>query len=133
MEIMPAKKIRKILRKQYPKLKHIWIFERKLMLLPDEKVYEILKNLIARENQFKKGLFECDAFAMLANSQIKLKISELDSPSSWAFGQASMAVPKKGIHNMNIFITENYEVKLFEPQNNEIIQPNKEIVFFVRM
>ena len=133
MKVIKTKKIRKILRKQYPKLKHIWIFERKLILLPDEKVNEILNNLTTRNYQFKSRLFECDAFAIVANAEVKIKIAELEMPYSWAFGQASMAYPKKGIHNMNIFITENFEIRLFEPQTNIITNPNNEVVFYVRV
>lgn len=133
MEIITAKELRKILRKQYPKLKHIWIFEQRLSLLPEKQVKKLLCSLKTKEYQFKAKLFECDAFAMAANAEVKEKISDLDLEYSWAFGQASMAYPKKGIHNMNIFITENHEIKLFEPQTNIIINPDNETVFFVRM
>lgn len=133
MEIIPAKEARKILREQYPKLKHIWIFGRKLILLPYEKVYEILGSLTTYENKFKKGSFECEAFSILAHSEVKIKIASLDLPFSWAFGHASMAYPKKGIHNMNIFITEDHKVRLFEPQTNMIARPNDETVFFMEI
>lgn len=133
MEIIPAKKIREILRKQYPKLKHIWIFKRKLVLLPPEKVSEILRSITTYKNKFKKGSFECEDFSIVAHSEVKIKIAALDLPFSWAFGHASMVYPKRGVHNKNIFITEDYGIRLFEPQTNITVRPNNETVFFMEI
>lgn len=131
MKTIKTKEVRRILRKQYPKLKHIWLFEPKWVLLPGKQVQDILHGLNAREHQFKKRLFECDAFAMTANAEVKKIIADLDLSYSWAFWQAAVAYPRKGIHNQNIFINEHHEVKLFEPQRNSITNPDNGIVFFV--
>lgn len=133
METITAKEIRKILRKQYPKLKHIWIFERELILLPGSQVDKILSGITAYKYPFKKKTFECEAFGIVAHAQIKIKIAELNLPYSWVFGHASVAYPRRGIHNQNIFITEDFKIKIFEPQTNIITNPNNETVFFVEM
>ena len=134
MKIVTTSKIRKILKKQWKQLKHIWIFDRKLVLLSSEQINSILKGIDIYKKQFKNELFDCDDFALVTNAFVKLKVAELQFPHNWAFGEVSMMHPEIGIHNQNIFITEDFEIKLFEPQANKIILPNKgEIVFYVRI
>ena len=133
MKIITAKEIRKILRRQWPKLRHIWIFDKKLVVLPDNQVNIILEGIDVYKQQFKNELFDCDDFALVANAFVKIKGSELCLSYSWAFGEASIYYPEKGIHNQNIFITEDFEIRLFEPQKNEITLPDNETVFYVRI
>lgn len=132
MKVITAKETRKILRKQYPKLRHIWIFSRKVVLCSDDNIDLLLKKIEAYKCKFKKKVFECEAFALVANAEVKKIIAKLDVPYPLTFGEAAMVYPKRGIHNMNIFITEKYEIRLFEPQTNIITRPNGETVFYVR-
>ena len=127
-----ASKIREVLQCQWPNLKHIWIFDRKLELLTQEQSEEILQGITVYKKQFKDELFDCDDFALVAHAFVKLKSAELLLPNSWAFGEVSLFYPQKGIHNQNIYITEDLKVKLFEPQTNITTNPNQEIAFYAR-
>ena len=133
MKTITADKARKILRKQYPQLKHIWIFDKKLVVLSDEQVDKILQGISVYEQRFKVELFDCDDFALVANAFVKLETSQAALSHPWAFGECSFVHPERGAHNQNIFITEGLKVKLYEPQNQEITLPDGEIVFYVRM
>lgn len=133
MKIITAKKAREILRKQWPQLKHIWIFERKIILLSDDDIAGILENIEVHKKQYKSDVFECEEFALVTHSDVVLQTLGLGLPYNRAFGEAAMIHPTIGIHNQNIFITEDEEIRLFEPQANKIILPKGEIVFYVRM
>jgi len=169
MKIVATNKVREILEKQYSQLKHIWVFDKKLILLPGEQakeilisiapqkiafvmallkateikdseenkkkqLAEILKKADAYNQPFKDQLFDCDDYGLVANAFVKLKVAELNFSYNWAFGECSLINSNGDVHNQNIFITENLEVRLFEPQANQIILPRKgETVFYVRM
>jgi len=133
MKTITASKAREILKKQWSKLKHIWIFDRKLVLLPPKQIADVLKGIEVHKKQFKEQLFDCDDFALVSNAFVKLKVAELNFPYNWAFGEVFLVDPERGTHNQNIFITEDFKVMLYEPQNNEIIIPTEEIVFYVRI
>jgi len=134
MKIVATSKVREILKKQYKQLKHIWIFDKKLVLLPSGQIDSILKGIDVYKRQFKDELFDCDDFALVTNAFVKLKVASLQFPHNWAFGECSLMYSDGEIHNQNIFISENLEVRLFEPQTNKIILPGKgETVFYVRM
>jgi len=133
MKIVSAREVRKILRKQWPQLKHIWIFDRKLILLPQEKIDFILKGISVYKQQFKDELFDCDDYALVANAFIKLEVAKLKLDHNCVFGEAAMVHPEIGIHNQNVYITEDFKIKLFEPQANKTILPNGETVFYVRI
>jgi len=143
MKIVATNKVREILEKQYSQLKHIWVFDKKLILLPGEQAKEILISIAPQKiafvadayNQpFKDQLFDCDDYGLVANAFVKLKVAELNFSYNWAFGECSLINSNGDVHNQNIFITENLEVRLFEPQANQIILPRKgETVFYVRM
>jgi len=133
MKTITADKAREILKQKFPGLKHIWIFDRRLVLLPDKQVEEVLKEIEVYKKQFKDQLFDCDDFALVANAFVKLRIAERNLPYNWAFGEVSLVNPERGTHNQNIFITEDFKAKLYEPQNSEITLPGGEIVFYVRI
>lgn len=151
MKTITTSLVRKILKNRFSGLRHIWIFDRKLALLPDEQAEEVLKRAerhkkqleeILRKEfeaskkalQFKDQLFDCDEYAVIALAFVKLEIAMLDLSHTWAFGEISLVAPEKGVHNQNFFITEDLKVKLYEPQANKIILPSKgETVFYVRI
>lgn len=134
MKIITADKLCEILIGQWPQLEHIWRFDKKFVVLPNKQVDEILKGIDVYKNQFKNELFDCDDFALVVNAFVKLEVAKLSLPHNLAFGEAAMMHPRIGVHNQNVFITEDFEVKLFEPQANKIILPGKgEIVFYVRI
>ncbi len=140
MKTLTRKKTTEILCKQkgWEKLKYIWMFDRKLVLLPDEQIEEILSGIEAYKKQFKDQIsaFDgeaCDDHSLVANAFVKLKIAELKLPYTWAFADISATNSEKmGVHNQNLFIRENYEIQLYEPQDNKITLPKGEIPFYVR-
>ena len=71
---------------------------------------------------------------LVMNAFMKLKIASMKLPYNCAFGEASMMHLTKGIHNQNIFITDDLKIKLYEPQTSKIVDPGqKESVFYVRI
>lgn len=83
---------------------------------------------------FSDEKFDCDDFALVTNAFVKLKIAAMELLHNGAIGEASMIHPIKGIHNQNIFITDDLKVKLYEPQADQIIEPGQgESIFYVRM
>lgn len=133
MVTISAQKIRELLKVQFPELRHIWIFDKRFVLLSRARVDDILEGVDAFKNTYKDELFDCDDFALVANAFVKLKSVELGLPNSWAFGEVSLVHPEKGVHNQNIYITEDFKIKLFEPQNNQSTDHNNETVFYVRI
>ena len=140
-----AKQTREILKTQWPELKHIWGFDKRFTLFSSAEIENILKEVTeiineVSEKYFEKKMifsdekFDCDDFALVTNAFVKLKIATMELLHNGAIGEASMIHPIKGIHNQNIFVTDDLKVKLYEPQAAKIIEPGQgESIFYVRM
>ena len=133
MQTITSNKLCEVLQKQWPQLEHIWRFDKKFILLSDSDVEGIQKNIEVHKKQYKSDVFECEEFALITHAAVVLQTLGLGLLYNRAFGECSLIHPTKGVHNQNIFITEDLKVKLYEPQNQEITLPNGEIVFYVRM
>ena len=134
MDTITAKEVREMLMDLWPQLRHIWIFDRRLTLIPFLKAKEILDESTIRNEIFKNEVFDCDDFALVTNAMVKLETAKLKLKYPWAFGEAAMIQTDLTIHNQNILITEDLRVKLYEPQTGEFFEPGEgENLFYVRM
>ena len=135
IKIIATKQIREILRTQWPGLQHIWIFDKRLILLPLNQIKTILDSIYKKHRyQFQDETFDCDDFALVMNAYMKIEIASMNLSHNGAFGEASMIHSTMGIHNQNIFITDDLKVKLYEPQSDRTIEPGQgETIFYVRM
>ena len=135
METITAKQTREILRKRWPDLKHIWIFDRRLTLPILQNVQQALNDVQGWPGRFYHELFDCDDYALVTHALIKGWVASRDKKPTynWAFGECSMDSPDLGIHNQNIFITDDHKVWFYDPQNRQMIEPKNEKTFYVRM
>ena len=134
MDAITAKEVREMLTGLWPQLRHIWIFDRRLTLVPFSEIKDLLQNSAIRNEIFKEELFDCDDFALVTNAMVKLETAKLKLKYPWAFGEAAMIQTDLIIHNQNILITDDLRVKLYEPQTGEFFEPGEgENLFYVRM
>ena len=136
MKEVSAEKVRNILRQQWPELKYVWVFDRRVSLLSCTAAENLLDNLQGFAQRFEYELFDCDDFSLVANAFVKLKIaSERETYKyNWAFGEVMGEQPGVGVHIQNLFITDDEEVFYYEPQLRQIQRPDpNDKAFFVRI
>lgn len=136
MKEVSAEKVRDILRKQWPELKYVWVFDRRLSLLLYEDAENILDNLQGSAQRFEYELFDCDDFSLVAHAFVKLKIaSERETYKyNWAFGEMMGEQYGVGVHIQNLFITDDEKVFYYEPQLRQIQRPDPhDSAIFVRI
>ena len=138
MKEVSAKTVRDILRKQWPELKYVWVFDRRVSLLSYADAENILDNLQGFAQRFEYELFDCDDFSLVTNAFVKLKIaSERETYKyNWAFGEVmgTTHLPGQGVHIQNLFITDDEKVFYYEPQLRQIQRPDPhDSAYFVRI
>ena len=136
MEEISAKKVRGILRKQWPALKYVWVFDRRLSLLSYTDAENLLKNLRGFTQRFEYELFDCDDFSLVTNAFVKLRIAKQHETYryNWAFGEVMGEQYGVGVHMQNLFITDDEEVFYYDPQLRQIQRPDPhDSAFFVRI
>lgn len=127
-----SNKIREILKKRWSSLKYIWLFDMIYTAIDIEKFESIVEPVIQK---FHPGKFDCDKFAMVLHAKIVTKISDDDSFSQTiTFGQIMMKhIISEEIHAINILITPDEKINLFEPQGGYFVNGKNLKPFFVRI
>jgi hypothetical protein len=132
MKTIGSADIRTILTAQWPDLKHIWLFDYLYVAVDEDRFKLILEDVKTIERSFDKNVFDCDDFSHVTSAFIKLAASAIFKHGI-AFGEVAVRQMWGGVHCLNVLITPNEKVRLFEPQSREFIDGQVMKPFFVRI
>ena len=113
--LITSKQIKKRLFRLFPELTVPWLRDEAYELPSLEQVKEFLKRSKVNEYHFVDEVFDCDDFALQLHAEVKREFH-------WAFGEAfgDRFNGEEKLHNSNIFMADNYEIYLVEPQTDKI-------------
>ena len=123
MKNLTANRIRKILKKKWPKLKYVWLFNSNYTAIDIETFKDVILNLQPIEQKFDSKKFDCDKFALVTQALVSL-VTAKDSSIDYdiAFGQIVIKHKiSKEIHAINVLIDSNEKIHLMEPQGRHFV------------
>jgi hypothetical protein len=132
MRIIHSSELRTIIKKQWPELLHVWLFDQTYAAV-DVETFLNYYSKIEEMPEFDFNKFDCDDFSLLTHARIKL-IASKDLPHSIAFGEITVRREDIGdVHNLNVLISDDSKALLYEPQGEIFIDGANMKPFFLRM
>lgn len=120
-----ATDLKKEIKKIFPKLKYLWVWQHEFFVPSIEEIKEDLKLIRVDKIEYIPDKVDCDVFSLLLHSRIvELDISQ-DRPHK-ALGQVFVDRCKgeNKLHKCNVVYTTS-GLYFIEGQNNDIWIPNK--------
>jgi hypothetical protein len=138
-----SRQIRKELKEIWPRLRHIWLFDRNFSIPTVEELKGILEEInnykvadVGLHDLYNVGdVWDCDDFSMLASAFVrvnwKLKNNRLPLPFGRAMGNEFRGMPI--LHSLNICITQEgiYFVDYDDGGRLWKASPDNDTVFYV--
>ena len=137
------RQIRKDLREMWPKLRHIWLFDRNFSIPTVDELKSILEEInnykvanVGLKDLYNIGdVWDCDDFSVLATAFVrinwKLKDNKLPIPFGRAMGNEFRGMPI--LHSLNICITQDgfYFIDFDDRGRIWKAGPDNDNIFFV--
>ena len=137
--ILTSKQIRKRLKKKWPKLRNIWLTDKKYLAVRQRELQLVLDDWQAdlKNYEYKPTVSECEEYALFLHAFVKLRqLRDRNDDYNWAYGEciASKLLGFKQVHSANIYLTYN-KIFMAEPQTGAFweVNPDEDSVFFVKM
>jgi hypothetical protein len=129
MSNLSSDEIRKILKDEWPDLKHVWLFDPIYTVASRGAIASLIEPV---EQEFDKK-FDCDKFAMVTHAQVSLAVaSDMRFEYCVTFGQIAYKHSVSGeCHMVNLLLTP--EINVYEPQGGFYTNGKNMNPYYVRM
>ena len=121
MKIYSANQITNILKRTWPGLAQIWIFDRELACLSRTEIEAIVET-VWHKMQAAGEKLDCDEQALFLHAAVKKHWAALAGDNAaLGFGEAAgtMFNAWPDIHNLNVAVLEDKNILIIEPQTRE--------------